>query len=181
MSQWRSTDKPPVKAVHRRGIELDILARLASGELEGIGLATGANTEGRCTIIPPTFFASDSCEIDWTNSTLQSLGRGFADVRISRSDNANGNIVAPTESPAPIGKRGGGRPSQYARAKVIIAELLRNPAFEGMRAGKLKEVFNTAYLQRYSTPEIPIAPVSVRALQDYLKQYERELAETRKN
>ena len=178
--RYRNGNEGTAKAV-QQGMEFDLRDRLADGECMAFGIQVQSNPLSGAKQIPAHFFAASSVRVDWDKDEIFGLGCHFADVRICLSANPISEAIAPVESPAPTAKRGGGRPNQYVKAKVIIAELLSNPALEDMRAAKLIELFNAAYLQRYSFPEIPIAPVSVRSLQDYLKRYQRELAETRKN
>ena len=178
--RYRNGNESAAKAV-KQGLEFDLRNRLADGECIAFGIQVLSNPLSGAQQIPAHFFAASSVRVDWDKDEISGLGCHFADVRICLSANPINDPIAPIGLSAPITKRGGGRPNQYAKAKIIIAELLGNPAFEDMRAAKLIDLFNSAYLERYSLPEIPIAPVSVRSLQDYLKRYRRELAGTHKN
>ena len=163
-------------------MELDIADRLATGELEAIGLTPGADTEGQCTIIAPTFFASLSCEIDWTHGKLRSLGRNFADVRIAAAQDRH-KAVAPAAA-APMHAASDdkvGRTNTYGKSATVLCELFRKPENCDLSAEKLHPEFATLFAEVYPRQQYKIDPPGVTTLRKHLKVFRQQPTGTDNN
>lgn len=167
--------------VIRRGMELDVCDRLSNGELIALAIQIPSNANGEAEQIPRNFFAAGSVKIDWDADAISGLGRNFAEVRVCLSASSTNDAVRPMESEHAATKRGGGRPSEYPKAKVVLTELLSNPIYIDRRAAKLLDPFNVKFRDRYSAPDLAVAPFSERALRTYLKRFRQESEEAGKN
>lgn len=160
---------------------------LQSGKLIALGYRDDLPPNDDPDVLAKRCFMDRPKVDDCDNDTIQTGEWKYTDIRILKSgENEPANLAEsnPTkEAVAPkVGKRGGGRHSLYPKARFIFKQLFdTNPQYSEMSADRLLEIFNEAYLLLYSDPSLAVAPVSARALRNYLKEYRQELAETGNN
>lgn len=164
-------------------MQLEVRERLGDGKFIAVGIPIDDAVYREVVIIPATFFAADSVKILWDDNSLSGLGRRFVEVRICSVSLTEANDDKPAfdekKDVMPVEvKKGGGRSNLYFKAKPILTELFRNPAYAAMTACPLLVPFNRAYIALYSTADSKIPGISERSLRTYLKTYRQELAET---
>ena len=158
-------------------MQIELRSQIANGTFLALGIQVSPIPKSDPEQIPPLCFEIHDVDIDWQNGSLSGLGRSFQDVRVCMP--ADNSRAANTASPATrIVKRGGGRPSQYPRAREILEILFHESRHFDQPAGKLIVLFNERFVARFGTDAIKVAPISQRSLQDYLDRYRKELAET---
>jgi len=153
-----------------------LIERLRRGECRALGIMIEPIMKDHAEAIPPIFFQAQNNIINWELGEIARPRRKFEEVRIIENTEITvANNTIDVQMPL-SNKRGGGRPSQYPKIKIILGELWENPACRNMRAAQLLLPFNKKFVARFSTEIGAVAPVSERSLREHLKQYRRELA-----
>jgi len=163
-------------------MKLSVRGAIEEGEIIAFGVQTLPELKTQAEKIPPILFQSNDARIDWESGRISSFGLEFHDVRVclwAESNTSPEKAVGPL---SPSSKRGGGRPSQYPKAREILLELYaEHSAYRQFSAARLLQAFNERYLAKFAPPGERMAPVSERALRGYLMEVRRELAETGNN
>lgn len=162
-------------------MQLELANRISNGECIAIGIQVSPIPKSEPEVIPPVYFVANEIDIDWENDSLSGLGRSFHEVRICLPASPN---YQSSDAIAPItanGKRGGGRPSQYSKAKAILEILFRDERYKTLPATKLIARFNDEFAKHFERPDLRIAPMSERSLRNHLVRYRKELEKTGNN
>jgi hypothetical protein len=121
-NQYRdSGDNEHKAAALRYMMESEVRHSVGNKELIALGIQTTPSLEMEPEHIPAMMFASETVQIDWEESTIEGLGRRFAEVRICQPIPENLEIVVSVADRAT--KRGGGRNDIYPLARIILAKL----------------------------------------------------------
>lgn len=162
-------------------MKLDVRARIEEGEILAFGVQMAPELKTDPEEISAVLFQSSDAKIDWEKGRISSFGREFHDVRVCLCADSNASPEKKVVL-APNSKRGGGRPDQYSNAREILLELYaEHSAYRQFSAARLLQVFNERYLAKFAPPGERMAPVSERALRDYVMKLRRELAGTGNN
>lgn len=179
--QYRDSGNNEAKSqTLRQLMQGDVRFAVGDRELIALGIQTTPSLGNDPVHIPAAMFASEMAKIDWEKSEIEALSRKFEEVRICKTI-----LRVIEERPIPIAisqKRGGGRPSAYENARLVLAALfIENPVYRNASAARLLPIFNDRYLQQFGQSELKIAPISERSLREHLKHYRQELAGIGKN
>jgi hypothetical protein len=177
-----SSAKPPhVAASVKFEMQLEMRDRIAKGEFIALGIRIPAKENCEPEQIPSIYFAYQGTKIDFDKDYVSGLDREFHEVSICQPPMPISNDTKPISPIVIKTKRGGGRPSNYPKAKIILEMLFRIEAYKGATESTLLQPFNNEFQKRFSRPDGKFAPVSDRALRNYISRYRKELAETGNN
>jgi hypothetical protein len=163
-------------------MQLELKDRMINGDLIALGIQTQPEIMDEPCIIPKSFLMSNETQINWEASELSSFGKTFKDVRLCTSNGANPSVSNEiTVTISKTVKRGGGRASQYPKAREVLDFLYKERAFRDLSAERLLDIFNSEYQKRFAVNGLKIANVSSRSLRDYIGLFRKESAEIGKN
>ena len=176
---------PHLTATLKRLMEGEVQQKIGDGELVALGIRLEPDWEDSAGKVPPVLFQANSTSIDWDQGIVGGLDRRFAEVRVCRI-----NIVA-KEFPTPVvplnlepqskARGRGGRRNLYPEARRVLEILYEDPRYRAMSAAAVLDVFNAKYLALHRPPDGKLSPASLRALQNYVRAYRQERAQTGKN
>lgn len=159
----------------------DIFARIENGELLAFGFQMEPTLSDGPVQIPTHCFMQrpkfEECEAD----IITASGWCYERVRVAQISNVDAmEAYQPVSTPALKAKVG--RPSKYRQAAETLRALAsENPRYIEQSAEGLEKSFNEKFKEMHHLKGVAVAPVSPRALRNYLKQYRQELAESGNN
>ena len=151
--------------------------RISNGEFIVLGFRTAPNPELIPSKIPHIYLSASGISIDWNSDKLIGVGHSFEDVRICRLNGKVTQIIEPSVMANSQLKRGGGRPSEYPKTKLILDTLFRDERNKTASAERL--ICRVNELRKLANAADP--PIHDRTLRTHLKRYRKELAETGNN
>lgn len=176
---------PHLTATLKRLMEGEVQLKIGDGELVALGIQLEPSLEDSARAVPPVLFQADSTIIDWDKGIVRGLDRRFAEVRVCWSGIAATELPTPARPAniAPLSKVpvSGGRRNLYPEARQVLEILYEEPTYRAMSAAAILEVFNAKYLELHRPPNGKLPPVSLRALQNYVRVYRQERAQIGKN
>lgn len=181
LGKFRETTSIGAFETIKRLMVADTFALLQNGELQAFGFQIEPTLSDGPVPIPAHCFMQqpnfEECDVD----IISASGWRYERVRIAKSSNSDDFDIPEA---APFFDKGNkpGRPSKYAQAAETLAALVSEDGrYIDQSAEALHERFNAKYREMNQIAGIPIAPVAVRSLRNYLNRFRQELAKIGRN
>lgn len=181
LGKFRETTSIGAFETVKRLMVADTFALLQSGELQAFGFQIEPTLSDGPVPIPAHCFMQqpdfEECDVD----IISASGWRYERVRIAKCGESD-PVDIPETTPAFDKANKSGRPSKYAQAAETLAALmLEDIRYIDQSAEVLHERFNAKYREMNQIAGIPIAPVAVRSLRNYLNRFRQELAKIGRN
>ncbi|MFZ1742073.1 MAG: hypothetical protein WAT93_04420 [Pontixanthobacter sp.] len=155
----------------------DIFAKVELNEFEAFGFQTKPTVIAGPVKIPSHVFEPHPDVELAEQNTVSVSGFEYERIRVRPISNPQ----ASESSPASTGLGKIGRPPTYGKAKKVLNVLFQIESNRSKSAAKLHKDFDTEFQKQFPQKDWDTSTPSVRKLQDHLKQYRQELAETGNN
>lgn len=181
LGKFRATKSFGAFETIKRLMVADTFALLQNGELQAFGFQIGPTLSDGPVPIPAHCFMQqpnfEECDVD----IISASGWRYERVRIAKSSNSD-DFDIPEAAPFFDKGNKSGRPSKYAQAAETLAALVSEDGrYIDQSAEALHERFNAKYREMNQIAGIPIAPVAVRSLRNYLNRFRQESAKMGRN